>query len=229
MHAPTVRAEPPLTATSTFPRELTTTVDTDSSTKTASTSTTASQDTLPLASFPALVKLVHLLFSFSPETEAEVRVSYNQEIEAGASEELKRIRGKLDSAIDAEEKRTVSTRTAGGTTTVTTSKIAGSATQTATSVGTETLNLRGFAEAVAKTLRELNKPAEINSLSWSGPAPFTEAPWLQYPGSVAIFVSKQMDAYVEEALKHKVKGKGMGMTQGELLAQIREATGVMSW
>ena len=111
---------------------------------------------------------------------------------------------------------------------MTTSKIAGSATQTATSVGTETLNLRGFAEAVAKTLREL-KPAEIKSLSWSGPHPFAEAPWLQYPGTVAIFVSKQMDAYVEEALKHKVKGKGMGMTQGELLAQIREATGVMSW
>ena len=228
MHEPTVRAEPPLTATSTFPRELTATVDTDSSTKTASTSTTSSQDALPLASFPALVKLVHLLFSFSRETEADVRTSYNQEIQAGASEELKRIRGKLDSAIDAEEKRAMSTRTAGGTTTVTTSKIAGSATQTATSVGTETLNLRGFAEAVAKTLREL-KPAEIMSLSWSGPAPFAEAPWLQYPGTVAIFVSKQMDAYVEEALKHRVKGKGMGMTQGELLAQIREATGVMSW
>ena len=228
MHEPTVRAEPPLTATSTFPRELTATVDTDSSTKTASTSTTSSQDALPLASFPALVKLVHLLFSFSPETEADVRASYTQEIEAGAAEELKRIRGKLDSAIDAEEKRTMSTRTAGGTTTVTTSKIAGSATQTATSVGTETLNLRGFAEAVAKTLREL-KPAEIKSLSWSGPHPFAEAPWLQYPGTVAIFVSKQMDAYVEEALKHRVKGKGMGMTQGELLAQIREATGVMSW
>ena len=228
MHEPTVRAEPPLTATSTFPRELTATVDTDSSTKTASTSTTSSQDALPLASFPALVKLVHLLFSFSPETEADVRTSYNQEIQAGAAEELKRIRGKLDSAIDAEEKRAMSTRTAGGTTTVTTSKIAGSATQTATSVGTETLNLRGFAEAVAKTLREL-KPAEIKSLSWSGPHPFAEAPWLQYPGTVAIFVSKQMDAYVEEALKHKVKGKGMGMTQGELLAQIREATGVMSW
>ena len=228
MHEPTVRAEPPLTATSTFPRELTATVDTDSSTKTASTSTTSSQDALPLASFPALVKLVHLLFSFSRETEADVRTSYNQEIQAGAAEELKRIRGKLDSAIDAEEKRTMSTRTAGGTTTVTTSKIAGSATQTATSVGTETLNLRGFAEAVAKTLREL-KPAEIKSLSWSGPHPFAEAPWLQYPGTVAIFVSKQMDAYVEEALKHKVKGKGMGMTQGELLAQIREATGVMSW
>ena len=228
MHEPTVRAEPPLTATSTFPRELTTTVETDSSTKTASTSTTSSQDALPLASFPALVKLVHLLFSFSRETEADVRTSYNQEIQAGASEELKRIRGKLDSAIDAEEKRTMSTRTAGGTTTATTSKIAGSATQTATSVGTETLNLRGFAEAVAKTLREL-KPSEIKSLSWSGPAPFAEAPWLQYPGTVAIFVSKQMDAYVEEALKHKVKGKGMGMTQGELLAQIREATGVMSW
>ena len=228
MHEPTVRAEPPLTATSTFPRELTATVDTDSSTKTASTSTTSSQDALPLASFPALVKLVHLLFSFSRETEADVRTSYNQEIQAGAAEELKRIRGKLDSAIDAEEKRAMSTRTAGGTTTVTTSKIAGSATQTATSVGTETLNLRGFAEAVAKTLREL-KPSEIKSLSWSGPAPFDEAPWLQYPGTVAIFVSKQMDAYVEEALKHRVKGKGMGMTQGELLAQIREATGVMSW
>ena len=228
MHEPTVRAEPPLTATSTFPRELTATVDTDSSTKTASTSTTSSQDALPLASFPALVKLVHLLFSFSPETEAEVRASYNQEIQAGAAGELKRIREKLDSAIDAEEKRTMSTRTAGGTTTATTSKIAGSATQTATSVGTETFNLRGFAEAVAKTLREL-KPAEIMSLSWSGPAPFAEAPWLQYPGTVAIFVSKQMDAYVEEALKHRVKGKGMGMTQGELLAQIREATGVMSW
>ena len=49
MHEPTVRAEPPLTATSTFPRELTATVDTDSSTKTASTSTTSSQDALPLA------------------------------------------------------------------------------------------------------------------------------------------------------------------------------------
>ena len=141
---------------------------------------------------------------------------------------MKQIRGKLDSAISAEEKRTMSTRTAGGTTTATTSKIAGSATQTTTSVGTETLTLRGFAEAVAKTLREL-KPSEIKSLSWSGPHPFAEAPWLQYPGTVAIFVSKQMDAYVEEALKHKVKGKGMGMTQGELLAQIREATGVMSW
>ena len=200
MHEPTVRAEPPLTATSTFPRELTTTADTDSSTKTASTSTMASQDALPLASFPALVKLVHLLFSFSRETEADVRASYNQEIQAGASEELKRIRGKLDSAIDAEEKRTMSTRTAG--TTTMTSKTAGSTTQTVTAVGTETLMLRPFAEAVAKTLREL-KPAEIKSLSWSGPHPFAEAPWLQYPGTVAIFVSKQMDAYVEEALKHK--------------------------
>ena len=226
MHAPTMRAEPPLTATSVFPREIATTADTNSSSKTASTSTTASQDARPLASFPGLVKLVHMLFSFSSETEAELRASYNREIQAGTAEDLKRIRGKLDSAISAEEKRTMSTRTAG--TTTMTSKTAGSTTQTVTAVGTETLMLRPFAEAVAKTLRELT-PSEIKELTWSGPPPFAQAPWLQYPGSVAIFVSKQMDAYVEEALKHVVKGKGMGMTQGELLAQIREATGVMSW
>jgi hypothetical protein len=52
--------------------------------------------------------------------------------------------------------------------------------------------------------------------------PFATAPWVLYPSAVKLFRSEKLDMYIEEALKHRVWGEGMGMTQEELFAEIRK-------
>ena len=71
--------------------------------------------------------------------------------------------------------------------------------------------------------------ADLAKLIWEGEEPFNLALWTQYPGSVAFFRSEEMDSYVDEALTHVVRGKGLGITQGELLKRIRKDTGVQAW
>ena len=113
-------------------------------------------------------------------------------------------------------------------TTATTTMAGSASTATASTMGTETVGLLELTEAIPHSLRELSA-AEMAQLKWTGAKPFDLAPWMQYSGCVALYVSKEMDEYVIAALKHVVQGEGMGMTQGELLKMIREATGVEGW
>ena len=142
---------------------------------------------------------------------------------------MSRLGKERDAAIKADEEQTRSRSTGTATNTAATTTMAGSAsTATASTMGTETVGLLELTEAIPHSLRELSA-AEVAQLKWTGAKPFDLAPWMQYPGCVALYVSKEMDQYVVAALKHVVQGEGMGMTQGELLKMIREATGVEGW
>ena len=68
---------------------------------------------------------------------------------------------------------------------------------------TETRCLQKFTEAIPGSLTPL-LPADLPKLRWKGVDPFARALWTQYPDSIALFRSAQMDAYVDEALTHKV-------------------------
>ena len=95
-------------------------------------------------------------------------------------------------------------------------------------IGTETVGLKVLAETIPGSVEQLS-PQDIANLVWSGDKPFELAPWVQFAGRIALFKSEKLDEYVKTALEHVVKGKGMGMTQAELLSQIREGIGVHAW
>jgi hypothetical protein len=95
------------------------------------------------------------------------------------------------------------------------------ATETAGTIGPETRALQPLAAQVAGDLVEVTD-AEKQELTWTMGKPFATAPWVLYPGAVKLFRSEKLDTYIEEALKHKVEGVGMGMTQKELFAEIRK-------
>ena len=71
-------------------------------------------------------------------------------------------------------------------------------------------------------------PEETKNLAaWTLGKPFDSAPWdeahnPELAEHVKLYRSAEFDAYVDEALQHQVQGKGMGMTQQQLFAQIRE-------
>ena len=199
----------------------------------ATTSSTAATTSLPavlsLSSFPTLAKLLHLVFLPPSGDEAAIREAYreqaNADSEAGS---MKHLGKELEAAIKADEEQTRSRSTATTNTTTTTMMAGSKSTNTASTMGIETLGLLELTEAIPHSFHELSAE-EVEQLKWTGAKPFDLAPWVQYPGCVALFVSKEMDKYVAEALKHVVQGTGMGMTQGQLLKMIREATGVEGW
>jgi hypothetical protein len=96
------------------------------------------------------------------------------------------------------------------------------ATETAGTIGPETRALQPLAAQVAGDLVEVTDE-EKQELTWTMGRPFATAPWVLYPGAVKLFRSEKLDTYIEEALKHKVEGVGMGMTQKELFAEIRKS------
>jgi serine/threonine protein kinase len=93
-------------------------------------------------------------------------------------------------------------------------------------VGTETGHLDGFAADVKGDL-ELLSAEEMQGLEWEGDGAFRKAPW-QREG-VRMFRSVKFNEYVNQALQHVVQGEGMGMTQKELIEEIRIGTGLPVW
>jgi hypothetical protein len=93
----------------------------------------------------------------------------------------------------------------------------GGAGTTGAAVGEETRRLQVFAEQVVNDIQELDSE-QLGMLDWK--CETHDAPW-ELDGA-KIFKSEKMDEYVDAALAHKVRGKGMGMTQRELFEQLQE-------